>query len=115
MIKVLFNGEAEMREVSFSRDSAHHVTLIGDLPERIDGFCTYRTNGQPLGDFSAFLTIYRRIENGIQLSDDGSVWTEPEKIEEPERTQPTQEQRITLLETTTDDIILMMAELIGGE
>lgn len=27
---------------------------------------------------------------------------------------PTQEQRITTLESTTDDIILMMADLIGG-
>lgn len=33
---------------------------------------------------------------------------------EAERSKPTQEERITLLETTTDDIILMMAELIGG-
>ena len=29
--------------------------------------------------------------------------------------EPTAEERIAALETTTDDIILMMAELIGGE
>ena len=29
--------------------------------------------------------------------------------------EPTQEERITALEATTDDMILMMAELIGGE
>ena len=29
--------------------------------------------------------------------------------------EPTPEERITALEVTTDDIILMMAELIGGE
>ena len=33
---------------------------------------------------------------------------------EAERNKPTTEQRVELLETTTDDIILMMAELIGG-
>ena len=33
---------------------------------------------------------------------------------EAERSKPTQEERITQLETTTDDIILMMADLIGG-
>ncbi len=33
---------------------------------------------------------------------------------EAERNKPTQEERITQLETTTDDIILMMADLIGG-
>ena len=33
---------------------------------------------------------------------------------EVERNKPTTEQRVDALETTTDDIILMMAELIGG-
>lgn len=33
---------------------------------------------------------------------------------EAERSKPTQEERITQLETTTDGIILMMADLIGG-
>lgn len=32
----------------------------------------------------------------------------------PTEIKPTTEQRVELLETTTDDIILMMAELIGG-
>ena len=45
----------------------------------------------------------------------------PEEIAEMERQQeelpppdPTPEERLDTLETTTDDIILMMAELIGG-
>lgn len=33
---------------------------------------------------------------------------------EAERNKPTTEQRVDALETTTDDIVLMMAELIGG-
>ena len=33
---------------------------------------------------------------------------------EEERNKPTTEQRVDALETTTDDIVLMMAELIGG-
>ena len=44
-----------------------------------------------------------------------------EEIKEFERQQaempkpePSQEERIDMLETTTDDIILLMAELIGG-
>ena len=32
----------------------------------------------------------------------------------PPEQRPTTEQRVDTLETTTDDIILMMAELIGG-
>lgn len=33
----------------------------------------------------------------------------------PTEIKPTTEERVEALETTTDDIILMMAELIGGE
>ena len=114
MIKIAINGETGMREVSFSRENKHVITLIGDVPEAIDGFCTYRQNGQPLGDFTGYNTVYRKVDGGVQLSDDGSVWSEPERIEAPEQNEPTTEQRVELLETTTDDIILMMAELIGG-
>lgn len=98
MIKVLFNGESETRDVSFSCEGDHLVTLIGDVPDVINGFSTYRMNGQPLGDFLEYKTVYRKIENGVQLSDDGSVWSEPEKIDEPEQEQPTQEERIKALE-----------------
>lgn len=98
MIKVLFHGETNMMEVSFSRDGEHVVTLIGEVPESVNGFLTYRVNGQPLGDFSEYKTVYRKIENGVQLSDDGSVWSEPEMIETPEQTGLTQEQRIAALE-----------------
>ena len=45
----------------------------------------------------------------------------PEEIAEMERQQaelpesePTPEERLDALETTTDDIVLLMAELIGG-
>ncbi len=46
----------------------------------------------------------------------------PEEIAEAERLQaempepePTSEERISTLETTTDDIVLMLADIIGGE
>lgn len=115
MIKVIFNCESAMREVSFTRNGDHHVTLIGEVPEIINGFRTYRTNGQLLGDFSEYKTIYRKIEGGVQLSDDGSVWSEPEKIEEPEQIQPTQEERISALEEENAvllECLLEMSEIV---
>lgn len=46
----------------------------------------------------------------------------PEEVEEMEKLQkempapePTPEERLNTLESTTDDIILMMADIIGGE
>lgn len=46
----------------------------------------------------------------------------PEEISEAEKLQaempepePTEEERLNTLETTTDDIVLMLADIIGGE
>lgn len=88
-------------------------------------------------------TEQRVIHHCAEYAEDGSVaveaWDEtvevqvpvmgmvyrdatPEEIAEMQRQQaelpppePTPEERLDTLETTTDDIILMMAELIGGE
>ena len=60
----------------------------------------------------------------VQVPVMGMVYRDatPEEIAEFARQQaelpppePTPEERLDTLETTTDDIILMMAELIGGE
>ncbi len=42
-----------------------------------------------LGDFSDYTTVYRTLDNAVQLSDDGSVYVEPK----PEDPQPTEEEK----------------------
>lgn len=87
-------------------------------------------------------TEQRIVHHAAEYADDGSItkeaWDEtvevqvpvmgmvyrdatPEEISEFERQQaelpppePTPEERLDVLETTTDDMILLMAELIGG-
>ena len=116
MIKIAINGETGMREVSFSRENKHVITLIGDVPEAIDGFCTYRQNGQPLGVFTGYNTVYRKVDGGVQLSDDGSVYAEPEAVEVPELVETlTQEERIAQLEeqnATLLECLLEMSEIV---
>lgn len=60
----------------------------------------------------------------VQVPVMGMVYRDatPEEVAEMERRQaeipepePTPEERLDALETTTDDIVLLMAELIGGE
>ena len=47
----------------------------------------------------------------IEMSSDEIAVRKSEKIPDPE---PTPEERMAELETTTEDMILLMAELIGG-
>ena len=100
MIKIKFLDRDVFYPVSFTQDSAHVCTTIGEgIPQDTCGFQTFRMNGQPLGDRSDFTTIYRILDNGIQWSNDGSIWTEPPAPEpvpdpEPVAPQPTQLDRV---------------------
>ena len=100
MIKVVFNGSKKVYGVTFGVQGEHVCTLIGDkLPQSKKGFKTFRMSGEPLGDWSDYTTVYRVLEDGVQFSNDGSVWTEPPAPEpmpdpEPVDPQPTQLDRI---------------------
>ena len=100
MIKIKFLDQDALYPVSFTQDSAHVCTTIGEgIPQDTCGFLTFRMNGQPLGDRSDFTTIYRILDNGIQWSNDGSVWVEPPvpvlvPDPEPVAPQPTQLDRV---------------------
>ena len=69
------------------------VLLEGDLPPAADlmGFRLLRDNGDLLFDSAGYDTVYREVDGGYQLSDDGSVYTPPAKPEEPQP--PTLEER----------------------
>ena len=93
MIKIKINASDEIREVTFSRHSEHVIELGGITDAPTTGFTTWRMDGvTQLGDFSDYTTVYRTLDNAVQLSDDGSVYVEPE-VPEPGEPQPTQEEK----------------------
>ena len=95
MIKIKFNGETAMNDVSFARVNNHIVELSGIADAPTTGFSTWRMDGvTQLGDFSGYTTVYRTLDNVVQLSDDGSVYVEPQALELPSAPHPTQLDRI---------------------
>ena len=90
MIKIKFNDKENFEEVEFSRNE-NIITLKGITTENNSGFKTYRMSGEQLGDFSDYTTTYRILDDEVQYSNDGSVWSEPEPYE------PTVEDRINTL------------------
>ena len=94
MIRIKFNDSDELLEAGFTRISDHVVELYG-VTKAPSGFTTCRMDGvTQLGDFSDYTTVYRTLDNAVQLSDDGSVYVEPA----PGEPKPTQEERIKALE-----------------
>ena len=90
MIKIKYNNTEIFHEVEFSR-TEHTVTLKGITEKNTSGFKTYRLSGEQLGDFSGYTTTYRILDDEVQYSNDGSVWTESKPYE------PTVEDRINSL------------------
>ena len=118
MIKIKINASDEIREVTFSRRSEHVIELGGITDAPTTGFTTWRMDGvTQLGDFSGYTTVYRILDNAVQLSDDGSVYVEPEVPDTPEPgdPQPTQLERIKALENQNETLlqcILEMSEIV---
>lgn len=63
------------------RKKRNVVELKGDFPIKTTGFALSREGKEDNWDYSAYTTVYREIEGGVQFSNDGSVYVEPEPIE----------------------------------
>lgn len=59
------------------------VKITGEnIPENTSGFHLVKDNGKVFGKYEDFTTIYQTLENGYILSNDGSVYVEPEPVPE---------------------------------
>ena len=92
-------NEKTSYEVAFKRVNQHIVqitSVANDFPVKTKGFTCFRDGVEDdEWDYKRFKTVYRRIEGGVQFSDDGSVYVEPPKLEpvpEPEPYVPTLEE-----------------------
>lgn len=75
MLKLKFIGSKTEYDVEFRRISGHIVEVKGAIPEKSKGFTLHRIEEKDdVWDYQEFDTIYRRVEGGLQFSDDGSVW-----------------------------------------
>lgn len=83
MIKIKFNNEEILKEVTFSK-TGNTITLTGITDENTSGFLTFRMNEDQLGDFSNYTTIYDKGENYITFSNDGSTISDIKNIDLPE-------------------------------
>lgn len=109
MIKIKFNNEETMHEISFSR-AGNTVTLAGISEANTSGFFTFRMSGEQLGDFSDFTTIYEKGEGFVTFSNDGTTKPESPEVEEPTKAEPTISERLDAI----DSAIAELADIIGG-
>ena len=84
MLKLKYIGGEETYAVEFRTVANNIVELIGDFPIKDTGFTLSRTEHEDNWDYKSYTTVYREIEGGVQFSNDGSVYVEPEQPSEPD-------------------------------
>lgn len=102
-------NEQEQYPISFKTINKNIVQITGDFPVKTSGFTLSREGKEDDWDYSAYTTVYRDIEGGVQFSNDGSVYIPPEPIPEPEPYVPTleevQEMKVTEMEAIKQQLI----------
>lgn len=72
-----------------------HIVQITGVEQNLSGFHLVKKINdsiQVFGKYEDYTTLYRIIEDGFQLSNDGSVYVEPEPVPDPEPYEPTLEE-----------------------
>lgn len=108
MLKLKYIGSDTLYDVSFSKISPHVVQILGNIPFNENGFTLSRINKNDNWEYPEYKTLYRTIEGGIQLSDDGSVYIEPEEPTTPEPTTPEPEIYAQTLEELREAKVIEM-------
>lgn len=67
-------------EVEFHYISPNIVELKGEFPIQTTGFILSRPDHEEDNwNYSSYNTVYRKLENGVQFSNDASIYVEPEQ------------------------------------
>ena len=92
MQNVLFLNTETPSKAEVKRLGEHLIQIIGDVEKNTSGFHLINDVGSVYGKYEDFTTLYKEIEGGFVLSNDGSVYVEPEPVPEPEPYVPTLEE-----------------------
>ena len=112
---IKFKNKETVSKVIVSEESPHVIRITGDnIIVNTDGFrlyldadCKYPLDN---GEYAAYTTLYREGDGWYELSDDGSVYTEPEvapvqpELTEEEKVELARQQQISQVITQIDDL-----------
>lgn len=75
-MNILFLDQSETITATVKKLSNNLVQITGAKPN-VSGFYLLNNAGNVFGKYDGFTTLYRELEDGFILSDDGSVYVEP--------------------------------------
>lgn len=84
MENILFLNKKKAVSADVQKISAHIIQITTEEPVNTSGFCLVTDEGSAYGAYEDYTTLYKEIEGGFILSNDGSVYQEPEPQPDPE-------------------------------
>lgn len=92
MQNILFLNRKTVSEAEVKRIGEHLIQIKGDFAKNTSGFHLLNSAGAVFGKYEDYTTLYQEIEGGFILSNDGSVYIEPQPTPDPEPYVPTLEE-----------------------
>lgn len=92
MQNIIFLNEEVVLSAEVKRIGEHLVQINGDFDKNVSGFHVVTDSGDVYGKYEDYTTLYKEIEGGFILSNDESVYVEPDPIPDPEPYEPTLEE-----------------------
>lgn len=104
MVNIKFLNEEAIHQADVKSITSHVIEING-VNQNTSGFHILTDKGDISGKYENYTTLYRVVENGFQLSDDESVYVEPE----PPETEPIEPYVPTLEEVQESKVYEMNA------
>lgn len=89
MENILYLNKIEPQKATVKRLSNNTMQILTNEPPNISGFHLITDSGSVYGKYEDYTTLYKQLDNGFILSNDGSVYIEPEPLPDPEPYIPT--------------------------
>lgn len=109
MSNILFMNRKTAAIGTVKKIGSNIIQILGDMAVNTSGFHLVTDGGAVFGKYEDFTTLYREINGGFQLSNDGSVYVNPEPEPEPEPYVPTleeiQEEKVTEMNVAQQNMI----------
>lgn len=86
-MQLQYQNDNSIYEVEFKKINKNVVQITGYFQVKTTGFTLSRPDMNDNWNYSSFTTVYREVEGGVQFSNDGSVYVEPEIMEPKESTE----------------------------
>ena len=110
MLNIKFINSESVQQADVKKIASNLIEIAG-VAQNISGFYILDALGNIRGKYEDYTTLYRELDNSFILSNDESVYVEPEPLPDPEPYEPTLEE---IQESKVLEMELMKQQVVNS-